>query len=61
MKLQGIKSRDIVSLHCNMAQSTNDAFPTAIKVCAILINLCLTFGLLVVELEKRADEIIAEF
>ncbi|MDU4877224.1 MAG: aspartate ammonia-lyase [Veillonella dispar] len=53
-------SYDIVSPnnHCNMAQSTNDAFPTAIKVCAILKSKPLLEALqrLVDELEKKADE-----
>ena len=53
-------SYDIVSPnnHCNMAQSTNDAFPTAIKVCAILKSKPLLAALqrLVDELEKKADE-----
>ena len=41
-----------------MAQSTNDAFPTAIKVCAILKSKPLLEALqrLVDELEKKADE-----
>ena len=53
-------SYDIVSPnnHCNMAQSTNDAFPTAIKVCAILKSKPLLEALqrLVDELEKKAEE-----
>ena len=53
-------SYDIVSPnnHCNMAQSTNDAFPTAIKVCAILKSKPLLEALqrLVDELEKKAVE-----
>ena len=53
-------SYDIVSPnnHCNMAQSTNDAFPTAIKVCAIIKTKPLLEALqrLVDELEKKADE-----
>ena len=52
-------SYDIVSPnnHCNMAQSTNDAFPTAIKVCAILKSKPLLEALqrLVDELEKKAE------
>ena len=41
-----------------MAQSTNDAFPTAIKVCAILKSKPLLEALqrLVDELEKKAEE-----
>ena len=44
--------------HVNMAQSTNDAFPTAIKVCAIIKSKPLIDSLqrLVDELEKKADE-----
>lgn len=44
--------------HVNMAQSTNDAFPTAIKVCAILKSKPLLDSLhrLIKELEKKADE-----
>lgn len=44
--------------HCNMAQSTNDTFPTAIKVCAILKSKPLIEALqrLVDELEKKAEE-----
>ena len=53
-------SYDIVSPnnHCNMAQSTNDAFPTAIKVCAIIKSKPLLDALqrLVDELEKKAEE-----
>lgn len=53
-------SYDIVSPnnHVNMAQSTNDTFPTAIKVCAILKGKPLLAALqrLVDELEKKADE-----
>lgn len=53
-------SYDIVSPnnHVNMAQSTNDTFPTAIKVCAILKGKPLLVALqrLVDELEKKADE-----
>lgn len=51
---------DIISPnnHCNMAQSTNDTFPTAIKVCAILKSKPLIAALqrLVDELEKKAEE-----
>lgn len=53
-------SYDIISPnnHLNMAQSTNDAFPTAIKVCAILKSVPLIAALqrLVDELEKKAEE-----
>ena len=53
-------SYDIISPnnHCNMAQSTNDTFPTAIKVCAILKSKPLIEALqrLVDELEKKAEE-----
>lgn len=53
-------SYDIISPnnHANMAQSTNDAFPTAIKVCAILKSKPLLAALqrLVEELEKKAEE-----
>ena len=54
-------SYDIVSPnnHCNMAQSTNDAFPTAIKVCAILnLNLYLKhYNALLMNLRKRLKNI----
>ena len=53
-------SYDIISPnnHCNMAQSTNDSFPTAIKVCAILKSKPLLAALqrLVDELERKAEE-----
>lgn len=53
-------SYDIISPnnHCNMAQSTNDTFPTAIKVCAILKSKPLLAALqrLVDELERKAEE-----
>ncbi|MCF0154146.1 MAG: aspartate ammonia-lyase [Veillonella sp.] len=53
-------SYDIISPnnHINMAQSTNDSFPTAIKVCAILKSKPLIAALegLVAELEVKADE-----
>lgn len=53
-------SYDIISPnnHCNMAQSTNDSFPTAIKVCAILKSKPLLSALqrLVDELERKAEE-----
>lgn len=53
-------SYDILSPnnHCNMAQSTNDTFPTAIKVCAILKSKPLLAALqrLVDELERKAEE-----
>ncbi len=51
---------DIISPnnHVNMAQSTNDTFPTAIKVCAIIKSHSLLEALrrLVNELEVKADE-----
>lgn len=53
-------SYDIISPNnqVNMAQSTNDTFPTAIKVCAIIKSKPLLEALqrLVDELEKKADE-----
>jgi len=44
--------------HVNMAQSTNDAFPTAIKVCAVLKSKPLLAALdrLVDELTKKSEE-----
>ena len=51
---------DIISPnnHANMAQSTNDAFPTAIKVCLTYKSHKLTKALdyLATELEKKAEE-----
>ena len=51
---------DIVSPnnHVNMAQSTNDTFPTAIKVCAIMKSKPLLMALrrLADELDKKAEE-----
>ena len=53
-------SYDIISPnnHANMAQSTNDAFPTAIKVCLTHKGHKLTAALdyLATELEKKAEE-----
>ncbi len=51
---------DIISPnnHANMAQSTNDSFPTAIKLCIIYKTqkLIITLNRLVAELEKKAIE-----
>lgn len=53
-------SYDIISPnnHINMAQSTNDAFPTAIKVCLIMKSKPLLAALrrLATELDKKAEE-----
>ena len=53
-------SYDIISPnnHLNMAQSTNDVFPTAIKVCALIKSKPLIHSLqrLVDELENKAEE-----
>lgn len=51
---------DIISPnnHANMAQSTNDAFPTAIKLCVILKSrkLFIALNRLITGLEAKADE-----